>query len=264
MTRRDRASRWTASTWRTSLAARIGLGAGWEVGVELPFAHTSGGFLDSFVNDWHEFFGLPDQGRSEAPQDEFGISAVNDGTAAWGVEPSGFQLLDVPITAAWNVLPITERRPYGVALRGAIELPTGDASRGYGDGGVDWALGAATELRVGDASFTLNGQYAWASTPTGARDAGLEFANVWSFGAGVELLLNDTWSALVQTEYESSTLRNLGFPRAADDQWLLWTGLRARLGDRWRIEGGIGEDLSAFIAPDFTVWMMLSFDFGGG
>ena len=43
---------------------RQGLGDGLEFGFELPFAHTSGGFLDRFLIDYHDALGLPDQGLS--------------------------------------------------------------------------------------------------------------------------------------------------------------------------------------------------------
>ena len=67
----------------------------------------------------------------------------------------------------------------------------------------------------------------------------------------------------MQVDLESSTLRDLDFPRVSDEQFSLWTGVRHRLADRTMIEFGIGEDLSEFIAPDFTAWIALLHGFGG-
>ena len=52
---------------RTAAALHLGLGGGFDVAAELPVLHASGGFLDDFVVDWHDWFGFPDQGRDAAP-----------------------------------------------------------------------------------------------------------------------------------------------------------------------------------------------------
>ena len=82
--------------------------------------------------------------------------------------------------------------------------------------------------------------------------------------AGIELEwpLHDAWTALVQVEWETSTLRDLGFSVASDDQWLLWGGLRARLGSGTSLELAIAEDLGPFVSPDFSLWVGLSHSFG--
>src|SRR5690606_2993613 len=82
---------------RTSLAGRVGLGGGFELALELPFAHASGGFLDSFLIDWHELFDFPDQGRSDASRGHFVVEGSHDGRVAWSVEDDGFRLLDLPV-----------------------------------------------------------------------------------------------------------------------------------------------------------------------
>src|SRR5688500_4126943 len=42
---------------RISPQLRTGLGGGVEVSFEVPFAHTTGGFLDDFLIDYHDAFG---------------------------------------------------------------------------------------------------------------------------------------------------------------------------------------------------------------
>ena len=57
-------------TQRHSLALRWGVSWNWEFSAVLPFARHGGGFTDSYVNRWHDFFGLPDGGRSEIAEDQ--------------------------------------------------------------------------------------------------------------------------------------------------------------------------------------------------
>ena len=249
--------------WRSAVALRGGVGGGVDVAVELPFVHASGGFLDSFVIDWHDVFGFPDQGRQRAPRGDFDIGAATGGRTVWQMDEVGFAIADVPIEIAF--LPVeagVDGSPFGLGARAAVELPTGDDDRGLGSGGLDAAVGLFGEYRTGPLSFTGQAQHTFAATPGQSDDVGFRFRDVTSLGAGVECAVTNDFWLVVQTEWETSTLRAARLERASDPQWLLWTGLRYGLADGARLEIGLGEDLSPFIAPDFTAWVALSFDFG--
>jgi hypothetical protein len=247
---------------RTGLKARVGLGGGFELSSELAFASTTGGFLDAFLIDFHDFVGSSDQGRSEAPRNHFDVHADNDNTTVFAVEEDDFALLDTPLQLSWSPLPVTEGRPFGFALRAATEIPTGDDERGYGSGQIDWAVGVTGEARAGSVAFTGHVQHTFAGSPGPARRANFEFADVTSLGVGAEIALSDSIALLVQTEWESSTLRGLDLDRADDPQWLLWTGVRAAITRTISCEFALGEDLSPYIAPDFTAWVAFVFDIG--
>lgn len=124
---------------------RFGLGGGGEVGIEVPFAHAAGGFLDDFVIDYHDWFGFPDQGRDDAPRDAFGVEATARGRRVYHLDAGGIELLDVPLHYTHELLSAGRDR-FGLAVRGGVELPTGDQGRGYGNGGVDVAFGLLADL----------------------------------------------------------------------------------------------------------------------
>ncbi|MFY9343626.1 MAG: DUF3187 family protein, partial [Planctomycetota bacterium] len=114
---------------RVGLGTRIGLGGGLEVATEIPFAHTTGGFLDSLLIDYHQWFGLPDQDRDVAPKDRYRVDASWGNQVVWSVERDSSELLDVPLWLSAQVLPPGPGR-LGVAVRAGVELPTGDQDRG--------------------------------------------------------------------------------------------------------------------------------------
>ncbi|MBK8976958.1 MAG: DUF3187 family protein [Planctomycetes bacterium] len=248
---------------RSALAARVGLGHGLDVELEVPVAHTTAGFLDDFIIEWHDAFGLPDQNRDDRPRDEFVIEADRGGVAVWQVEKSGFELLDVPLAIAWSPLSAGTDGRFGVTLRAGVELPTGAARRGYGSGGFDWMLGVAAEARLERVSLTAHVQHTFASTPAQSERAGFSFHDVTVIGAGVEVPVLDDLTLLAQTDLETSTLRGLDFDRAANAQWLLWTGARLRIAERAWVDIAIGEDLSSYIAPDLSAWIGFHALFGG-
>lgn len=243
---------------RTALAARFGLGAGLELGVELPFAHTSGGFLDSFVIDYHDTFGFADQNRTSVANDQFRVEARRNGATVWSVSESGLALLDVPLTLTWQATDPT--RGPGIALRGGVELPTGDDDRGYGSGETEVGAGVVLEQRALGCGFYGHAQHTFAGTPGPARAAGFSFADVTSAGLGVEAPLADGVEALLQVEWETSTLRPLDLSITRREQWLLWVGLRADLGRDFDLELGFAEDLHGLVSPDFTAWLAVAWN----
>lgn len=246
---------------RLRQGVRVGLGDGFDLAAELPVAHTTGGFLDEFIIEWHDLFGFPDQDRSSVPEGRFRVRAVNSGTEAFAVREANVQLMDIPIRLKWSLLQ-PEQDGIGLALQAGVELPTGSEQGGFGNGGLDYGAGMLFEWRPGSASVYAHLGYTIAETPHQSRRAGLEFANVSTGGAGIEVPIGSDFAALIQVDWETSTLRNLGFTQASRDQVLLWLGGRATMSRRMQIEFALGEDLTPNVAPDFSVFLGVSWRTG--
>jgi hypothetical protein len=238
---------------RAAARLRVGLGENLEAGIELPFAHTTGGFLDSFVIDYHDLLGLPDQERDGTPRNQFDIRARSSGQTVWAVEREDFALLDVPVTLTWQVA--DPREGLGVALRGGVEFPTGNDDRGYGNGEIDASIGALFEYEALGVGWYGHAQHTFAGTPDQSRSVGFSFSDVTSLGIAAELQLDDGLCGLVQLEWETSTLRDLAISVVDREQLMLWLGARIDLGARWSMEVGFGEDLRGLVSPDFSAWL---------
>ena len=239
---------------RSAIDTRIGLGNGLQFGMQIAGAPASGGFLDDFIIDYHEALGLPDQDRDLSVNGRFMVDASKGGVSVWSVQKSSAELLDVPIHLTWQALEPGEQR-FGLALRGGIELPTGDQDRGYGNGEVDVALGAIVDYQAHGIGWNGHIQHTFAGTPRPSRVAGFSFQDVTSIGMGIEVPLSNNFHAVLQTEWETSTLRGLGPKVTARDQALLWIGGRYQASPDWSIEMGLGEDLVGLASPDFSAWL---------
>ncbi len=246
---------------RTALAARIGLGAGFDLEIEVPTAHATGGFLDDFVIGWHDFFGFPDQGRDLAARDEFEVLATRGGQTVFEVEEDGLHVLDVPLVLGYELVPLRDG-PIGVHVRGGVDLPVGSAANGYGNGSADWMFGLSTEWHTGPVAWNAHVDHTFVGAMDQASRAGAPLRDVTSGGVGCEWAIAPAWSWLAQVEYDRSTLRGLDLSRTSDDQWLLWLASRFRLDERIGLEVGLGEDLSQYIAPDFSAWLSVRYHFG--
>jgi len=249
---------------RSGLKVRHGLGHGLEVWGELAMALTGPGFLDDFVENWHDAFGLPNQNRDQFPKDVWRVEAQKGGVTAWEMDRTDGALLDLPLGLNWNFVPMTAEQPWALTARVATELPTGNQERGFGSGGFDWSLGMVGEYRYEAWSFTAHAQHTFVHTPDPADRAGLDFRDVTSAGVGAETALAEHTFLLMQILFDTSTLRQLDFDRVSDPQWTLWFGLRHHMGERFAVEVGFGEDLSTDGPPDFTAWLAFIFELGGG
>lgn len=245
--------------WRTALDLRLGLGGGVELEAELPFGYATGGFLDGFVIDWHDTFGFPDQDRSTNPRNRFAVEAVRNGRSAFTVAPNEFQLMDVPLGLRVRVLGDDRA---ALAVRGTVELPTGDQAAGFGNGGLDAALGVVGDVNFDAVSLFAHGHYSFVHDSHAARRAGFDMRDITAFGCGGSVRVSEGLSLHAQTKWETSVLRDLGFDRAANTQWLLWAGFRVAVSDQTFVELALGEDIGPYVSPDFTVWASLSTQFG--
>ncbi len=127
-------------TYRTTLTFRRGISDRIEVGVDIPYVAHNSGFLDGFIVDWHDAFGLSQGGRDRAPQDLLNYRYSRNGTDLFNVTRNTSGLGDIRLTGAYQ-LSQTQRFPKrAVALRTSVKLPTGDSDRLLGSGGTDIAV----------------------------------------------------------------------------------------------------------------------------
>ena len=252
---------------RGTVGAQLGLGGGFDLEVETGGQHVSGGFLDALTIEWHDLFGFPDQGRRAAPRDGFEIEARQGAATVFRMEANSTGWIDTPLTLAYVIVDASTPTPdefgWGLGVRGAVEAPTGGGDRGFGNDGLDASVGLFGELRKEWWSATWAVQHTFAASPDRAEQAGLSFRDVTSAHAGLECALTNTWTGLAQLELGTATLRDLGFPRVANEAWLLWTGARYHATSRLSFDFAVGEDLTPYIAPDFTLLLGMQYTFGG-
>ena len=120
-------------TERLTLSYERSLGERWAWGVAVPWVRHSDGYLDSLIIDWHDLFGLPQNGRDKAPKNRLAYGFAN-GDENIFIDDSVSGLGDVQFSLA---------RRFGdgnTSLRVHAKLPTGDADDLLGSGGADLAV----------------------------------------------------------------------------------------------------------------------------
>ena len=122
-------------TFRGSLVASYGLRNNWQLSVEVPYISHDGGFLDDLIYRWHDFFGMPQNGRSRDNSDQFDVSYLSGVSHELPGPRSGMG--DVRLNAAHS-------RPWNgrtLIFSAELKLPTGDFDKLTGSGGTDFSAG---------------------------------------------------------------------------------------------------------------------------
>ena len=134
--------------WRTALQANYGITHRITLGVELPFLSTSGGFLDSFVQDYHNAFGFPNAGRDDVDNGRFSFKLTRNGSTVYDADETRWGLSDIPLNFKFNFFDETKRLP-ALALKTSLKMPTGSFSKGTGSGKVDFAASLLSQKSLG-------------------------------------------------------------------------------------------------------------------
>jgi hypothetical protein len=124
-------------TSRAIVSMRYGLSERWEGGIDVPIISQNGGVLDSFIEGWHDFFGLPQGGRDSASRDHLRYSYQRNTSSALDYSGSNGGFGDLSLFASYQLLAAEPAARRSVALRSGIKLPTGNSSRLRSSGAID-------------------------------------------------------------------------------------------------------------------------------
>ena len=219
-----------------------------ELGIDLPFLSFNPGFMDGPVNAFHKTFGFPDSGRSKRPENDFLYEVKRQGLIIIKGEDGGVGLSDITLSAKKA---ITRSDP-SVSLKFDVELPTGDAKRGYGSGnlGADGSL--LLDKRLGDSFMSYcNIGYAIPGNLEGYETIDMK---PFSFGGiGLEMAAWKDISLLAQLTFQESPYPKTGIRAIDDYAVLLAFGGRYTTRSSGSYEFSFTEDPNTAGAPDFTV-----------
>lgn len=231
------------------------LGMRTEVGLDVPFLRPTAGFLDRPLANFHDALGTGDYGRHERPDNEFLYEVLYSGKPVIVPESDKAGIGDVRMTVKHVV---SEAKPL-VSLMANIELPTGNAKTGYGNGSVDASFAVLLDLDLGrqyrgygNLGLVVPGDLKGYQT--------IPMRTYVYGGFGVEAAWWDRFSAIVQTVVAGSPYPTTGI-RQVD-----WPGILLTFGGRYSfgssgLEFSLTEDPDTAGAPDFivNVTYMMSF-----
>jgi hypothetical protein len=218
-----------------------------EIGFELPIISFNSGFMDDFLNSYHDAFGFPDYGRSSRPENKFLYEVRRNGVLVIKGENGGIGFGDIRVTLKTPLL----RGDPAISIKGNLELPTGDAKNGYGNGSIDGGFVVMIEKKLGEKLKTYGNL--GAVFPGDLK--GYQNVNLRDFiygGAGVEADLWKRLSLLGQVFIQGSPFPKTGISSVDRLAVLLTLGGRYYSGKN-SFEFSFTEDPNTSGAPDFSL-----------
>ncbi len=131
-------------TSRATLFLSHGIAPRWEIGLEVPIVSHNTGIFDGFIENWHDAFGLPQNGRKDVPRGQVDYTYDRGGsTSELSMSDTGTGIGDLTLHLGYQLIQSSPGNRRALALRGGIKLPTGDSDRLRGSGATDLHLGLA-------------------------------------------------------------------------------------------------------------------------
>ncbi len=215
-----------------------------EIGLDLPVLVFSSGFMDNFLDTYHKTFGFPDYGRSTRPANEFLYEVRRNGVPVVGGKDGRIGLGDIRVTTKMQVL----QGDPSVSILADMELPTGDASRGFGNGSLDGGLALLVDKRLGEKFLS----YWNIGVVFPGKLKAMETVNMKTYPYAAAALEAALWKHLSlngQVYFQNSPFPKTGIPTVDRIAALLSLGARYSRG-RDNYELSITEDPNTAGAPD--------------
>ena len=235
-------------TQRTNIRFRYGISDRAEIGLDIPYLDHDGGSLDGFIDDWHEFWSLPDGNRPDFAQDELQYAYQSNGSTLVNLSRSANGVGDITISGAYALVNEPARQ---WSLRTSLKLPVGDADKLTGSESTDIALA----LHVSDQGLTQN------------RSVNLHgsFGVLWMDGGEVLSSLRHDWVAYGSTTLAWQYSPAISLKLQLDAHSAFYDSALTELGDhavqlslggainfsrQWVLDLAVIEDIAVATSPD--------------
>lgn len=228
------------------------LSACWQVETHIPFISHGGGEFDRAIDDWHQFFGLPDANRESVAFRQINYRYQNSSGNGPSVSApqSGIGDVQVSIQRSLGCFATADTTGAEPTVRLGVKLPSGNPSELRGSGKSDvfadiqspvwrvsqrWHLGANLGIIVLGDSKHFDVQRQSAAYATGGA--------LFRLSHRYRIIAQLDW----HTPFYRSSLTELGNSAIS-----LSVGARILLPSNQSIELSISEDLAVDTAPDIV------------
>jgi hypothetical protein len=218
-----------------------------EFDLDIPVLIIGSGFMDGFLEDYHDAFGFGDYGRSQRPNNKFLYEVRKDGDLI--IEgKSGTRFGDIRVALK---APLISSDALNVSIKADIEIPVSNAKQGFSNGSLD----AGASILI-DRSITEKIMTYWNFGVVFPGDVrGYEKINLKNFiygGAAIEVDTGRGVHLMTQLLGQSSIYPETDLQAVDRDAYLIVFGGRYRKEGK-SMELSLTEDLSTSGAPDFII-----------
>ena len=235
-------------TLRFALELRYGLAENWGLQLDVPWLEQSGGDLDGVIDDWHDFWGMSDGGRSDVPRDILDYQYTSPA--------GGFSLQDD--TSGMGDISLSLNHVFykddssAVSLTLGYKFATGDEDKFLGSGGDDAYIAVRfSGAQMSNLPLTWHGQAGYLRAGDSDLLDGFQEQNLWFAGLAVDWQFAQQWSLIAQLDGHAAPLDS-SLTGVGDDAVMATLGTRWYFAQHWSIDFNVVEDIRVATAPDVT------------
>ncbi|MFV0276436.1 MAG: DUF3187 family protein [Parahaliea sp.] len=233
-------------THRLALELRYAFARDWELQLELPWVAQDSGFLDSTIDNWHDLWGMSDNGRDEVPRDLLDYRYRASGARfALGDEGSGLGDLSLALQRS-----VYRGEGLELALALGYKFGTGDAGdfTGSGEGDVYLAL-RLSGAELGTLPLSWHAQAGYLRAGQVEMLGSRQQRDLWFAGASLAWRVTPGWSLIGQFDAHAAPLDS-DLDALGSTAMILSGGLRWHVSPDWAVDLAVIEDVAVETAPD--------------
>ena len=235
-------------SYRFNLSYQYGLSKNWNLKLDVPLVHTSGGVFDSAIDDWHKFFNMDRGSRPYVVDNQYRINYAYRNQTLVDLEESSTTIGDIQLAIAHT---LKDEEASSMSVWASVKLPTGDEDYLSGSGAADISAWFAMNQAVSNNwFFNLNagavilGQNEFNNMPlsdyTLYGHAMLNWLPIEGFSLKLQLQGHSSY-------YDESQLKRLG------DTAILIFGGTIMINQCQQIDIAMNEDIIVDASPDASL-----------
>lgn len=234
-------------TLRLALELRYAFAEKWDVQLELPWLDHSGGQLDSLIDNWHDFWGMSDGGRSDVPRDL--LDFRYQGEQAFALQDDASGIGDTTLSVNYQFF---RDQSSAASLVAGYKFATGDEDDLLGSGGDDFfaALRFSGD-HLADLPLRWHGQLGYLRAGSSDVLDDIQERDLWFAGLTLDWVLSERWSLLAQVDGHAAPMDST-LTAAGDEAIMLSGGVRWTFARQWSVDFVVVEDVAVETAPDVT------------
>ena len=218
-----------------------------ELDVDIPVLIIGGGFMDGFLETYHDAFGFRDYGRSNRPKHDMLYEVRRDGVLIVKGE-SGVRVGDIRFSVK---KPLISSDRFALSIKGDVEVPVSDAEKGYSNGSLDAGISVLLDKGITDKIMTYWNFGAVFPGDVKGHEA-LDIKDFLHGGVAVEVAVKENLNLLLQVQGQSDVYPETDLLAVDRDMYMIAFGGRYDTGKR-SFELSLTEDISTSGSPDFML-----------
>ena len=225
----------------------------WLAQFTLPLVGIDGGGLDATIDNWHDFFGLPQGRRDRYPHNNLDISYSHKGISQFSQTESSNGLGDLSLAVGYQ--------PFDSAgFFFGIELPTGSSDDFSSNDEVDYALWLQRGIEF-DPQTRAYGMLGVSFPGDGGQLEGLLVDYIWAAQMGIEHRFGGTVIATAQLDLHTRSIDGSQLKAFGESMQILIGLGFDKLWDEYRLDLFFTEDIYVGTAPDITFGLRLAHEY---